>query len=225
MASDINKQVSVEVTLAAAVVTTGTFEIPYPTGTTQASFGSGMATAANFIIVNDNDKWTQAAGKVSFAFGASVITVTNSTVTTLPAGAKVRAVFDLVDGNRRVPFVIPLPPLATITAADVITEVHPGIDGYLDYVEFVTTIAVTTAAKLASLNFEIGTTDVTGGVIALTSAAATPKGKVVAGSAITANNRLTKDSTLSLEASAVTAFVEGEGYVIAYIRPDPSDAY
>lgn len=214
--------------LASAVTNTGTFTVPYPSGTSQLSFTAGLAASNSYMIVNDNDRYPAAAsgaGTFAISYGASNITITNNLGFTLAAGAKVVLMFETVDGNARIPFVIPLPPLATITAADIITEMRPGIAGTIEYWEFVTTIAATTASKAATLNLEIDTTDVTGGTIALTSANVTPKGIVVPAAAITGANVLTRDSKLSVEASAVTAFAEGEGYLVVYIRPTQDDAY
>lgn len=73
--------------------------------------------------------------------------------------------------------------------------------------------AVTTAAKLATLTTQITGVACTGGVIALTSAAATPSGALIAGTAITALQDGVAGDTLEAVASAVTAFVEGDGYV------------
>ena len=222
---NVNLFATATTVLASAVVDDGTFNVNYPSGYTQASFLAGLAGTGHVMIVNGNDKWTYTDPGFSLVFDTSYITITNLTGATLAAGSEILFQFDMKDGNGRIPFVIPLPPLAGITAADIVTEMRPGIDGYVEHVEFVTTVAVTTASKAANLNLEIDTTNLTGGVVALTSAGITPKGKVIAGSEITANNRLTRESKLSVEASSVTAFVEGEGYLVVYIRPDLPNAY
>lgn len=108
--------------------------------------------------------------------------------------------------------------LSKITGAgDVLSALTPGYAGRIKSVEFFVTDPVTTAAKLASLNLEIGATDLTGGVVALTSANCTPLGARVAGSAVTAANVFTASDTISVEASAVTAFVEGEGVLMIHL--------
>ena len=104
--------------------------------------------------------------------------------------------------------------LAGLTAADVITAWTPGFAGTINKVEFVSKVAVTTGAKAADLNLEIGTTNLTGGVVGLTSANCTPKGVVVAGTAVTAANTFTATDTISVEAANVTTFVEGDGWLI-----------
>ncbi len=108
--------------------------------------------------------------------------------------------------------------LAKITGSgDVLTNFTPGFAGRLLRAAFAVTDPTTTAAKLATLNFEIGSTNVTGGEIALTSANTTPLGAVVAGAAITAANVFSATDTISIESSGVTAFVEGEGVVLLTI--------
>ncbi len=212
-----NAGASAEVILSAAVADSGTFDVAYPTGYTQSDFNAGLAGTGSYVILNDNDKWTAAAGDVSYSFGASNITVTNSSGVSWSAGSKVNLFFDIVDGNDIVTLSFPVI-LSKVSAADVVTDFRPGIDGTIEHWSFTVTDPVTTAAKLATLNMEIGTTDVTGGALALTSAAATPLGKVIAGAAITGANTLTKASKLSIEASSVTAFVEGQGVLHIRIR-------
>lgn len=224
MASVKNSFARVDTVLAAAVANSGTFTVAYPTGFVQASFTAGLAGTAHYMVVNNNDKWTAAASKMSVAFGASEITVTNSTGYTLAAGSEISIYLDQVDGNNVVNLTFYVD-LASITAADVITNWRPGVAGTVEYFAFIVDKAVTTAAKAASFNLEIGTTNVTGGVIALTSANATPKGAVIEGSAITGANTLTDTSTLSVEASSVTAFSEGTGTLVVRIRRSESDIY
>lgn len=71
----------------------------------------------------------------------------------------------------------------------------------------------TTAAKLASLQARINGVACTGGLVALTSANATPTNTLVAGSTITALNTGTAGQTVEALVSSVTAFVEGDGQV------------
>lgn len=109
--------------------------------------------------------------------------------------------------------------LSKITGAiDVVTEWTPGFAGTIKSVAFVVTTVVTTGAKAADLNLEIGTTNVTGGVVGLTSANCTPLGNVVAGTAVTGNNVFTATDKLSVEAANVTAFVEGEGVLLITVN-------
>jgi hypothetical protein len=103
--------------------------------------------------------------------------------------------------------------LSTLTNADVATNFIPGFAGTILSWQFLVTTAVTTGAKAATLNLEVGTTNVTGGTIALSGTYAL--GAVVAqGSAFTAGNTFTATDTISVEASSVTAFSEGAGVLL-----------
>lgn len=109
--------------------------------------------------------------------------------------------------------------LAGVTAADVVTNFPLTFAGTITAFDFVQDVPVTTGSKAATFNLEINTTDVTGGAIALTSALATPLGKVNSSTAITAANTFVSGDTLSIEASAVTAFAEGTGtFVITIVK-------
>lgn len=77
----------------------------------------------------------------------------------------------------------------------------------------------TTAAKLATLTARIAGTPVTGGIVSLTSANATPTNTLVAGTAITALNVGTAGQTVEAIVSAVTAFAEGDGNVEWIVQP------
>lgn len=72
---------------------------------------------------------------------------------------------------------------------------------------------VATAAKAATLTARVNGVAVTGGVIGLTSANQATAGALVAGSAITAGNTGSITQTVEVAISAVTAFIEGDGYV------------
>lgn len=124
-----------------------------------------------------------------------------------------------VVGGSQAIFGLPIQ-LATVTAGDVMTDLTLGFTGTIDRVAFVNTVAVTTAAKLASLVVDIGATEVTGGLVALTSANQTPLGVVIAGTAITAGNAFGPTDTISVRGESVTAFAEGAGvlYLFCTIR-------
>lgn len=102
---------------------------------------------------------------------------------------------------------------ANIANGDLVTSYPLKYDGKVVGFRWVQEVPVTTASKLSTLNIEIGTTNLTGGTIALTSAACTPRGKIIESAAITAGNLFKKGDTLSVEASSTTAFVEGTGSV------------
>lgn len=115
--------------------------------------------------------------------------------------------------------------LATLTDADQLTTYVPGFKFKINKVDFRVHIPVTTAAKASTINLEIGTTDLTGGVVALTSANCATRGVGVAGSAVTAANTGTSADSFSIEASSTTAFVEGSGWLLVGIQNmDTADA-
>lgn len=214
--------------LASAVADDGTFTIGYPTGFTQGSFTAGLSDyGVSQIILNDNDVWLEGDAPTAdpkrgfeFSFGASSVTVTNRTGTTLAAGTEVSIFFAQRNGNNVLVLSLPITLAGVTGAGDVYTGLRPGVDGYVEDLTFFVTTAVTTGSKAASLNAEIDGTNVTGGVVALTSANCTPIGASVAGSQITAANRVTKASKLDIESSSVTAFSEGAGVLMVRIRLD-----
>jgi hypothetical protein len=204
-------------TLVANVADDATFTVSYPSGTSQADFSAGLAGTGYAMV--GSDRWEQGDPGLEFSFGASEITVTNRTGATLTAGTEITFQFEQANtGQDSLTLHFPISLAAITAAADVVTDYRPGVAGTIEYFAFLVDVAVTTAAKLASFNLEIGTTNVTGGVIALTSANATPKGKIIESTAITGANTLTPASKLSIESSAVTAFSEGSGTLIVRIR-------
>jgi hypothetical protein len=97
---------------------------------------------------------------------------------------------------------------ASIANGDLVTSYPlPLFLGKLGRVRAVVVQAITTVGKAAAFNLEIGTTNTTGGAIALSGAYAL--GAVVAGTAITGANTWRPGDLLSIEASGVTAFIEG----------------
>ena len=216
-----NGSYTVEATLASAVADDGTFTVGYPTGTTTETFSTGNYKAGSGkVVVNDTDSWSDADPGIEVTtFGASTITLTNRTGATLAAGAKVRVGLLTWQGAPR-DIVIPFATMVTLANGDLVTDLVPGIAGYITHVEWVQGKAVTTGSKLATINVEIGTTNLTGGVVSLTSALCTPLGTIIAGTRVTANNRIERNSKVSVEASSVTAFVEGDGYLRIKVQPD-----
>ncbi len=101
---------------------------------------------------------------------------------------------------------------------DLLTNYVPGFNFKVEKFDWRQSKPVTTAAKLATLALRINAVAVTGGVIALTSALCTPAGVAVAGTPITALNVGGPTDSLSVVASAVTAFVEGNGWMLIALR-------
>lgn len=116
--------------------------------------------------------------------------------------------------------------LATLTDADIVTDYIVGHKFKLIKMDFAVDTAVTTAAKASTLDIEIGAVAVTGGDVALTSANATPKGVVVAGTAISGANTGAAGATITILASATTTFIEGDGWITLQIQNmDAADAF
>lgn len=212
--------------LPADVLTANTFTIPYPTGTTQQDFDTGLGlTTGGYAIINDSDKWLGSAGKVSFAFGASLITVTNSSGQTWAANSKVQLQIDRQDGNSCEMIQLPMNLAAIANGALLNPGLRLGIAGTIEYVEAYVQTPATTAAKLATLNPTIDGVDVVGGLLALTSANMTPAGVTVPCTLITGTNLLLPKSKLGFKAAGVTAFVEGVIVLNIRIRPSLSNNF
>jgi hypothetical protein len=127
--------------------------------------------------------------------------------------------------------VLPFGPflLASFVNGDIVTNYVFGFKGRIMAVKMVIPFAATTALKLATFTPALVSggvkTNITGGVIALTSALATPSGAVVNGTPITALNAFGPADGLTITVSGVTAFVEGQGVLeITYINDDTNDA-
>lgn len=176
-------------------------------GISKAKYGASV-TAGQNLASDANGKFVPATGNdavicVALESGSADEIRSVLLVTRVSAGARTNSIMS-----------IPVK-LAKITAAgDVVTNYTPGFAGVIKKISFVVTDPVTTAAKAADLNLEIGSTNVTGGVVSLTSANCTPLGAVIDGSAITAGNAFDADDTISVEAANVTAFAEGEGVLL-----------
>ncbi|TGP93839.1 MULTISPECIES: hypothetical protein [unclassified Mesorhizobium] len=169
------------------------------------------------IKVNDIIIGMANAGGVGVPFSIKFTTVPGS-------GNVVSALVDLASGAaggaghgiQVLPFFFNLAEIAA--NGDLLTNYVPGYNFKIEKVDWRQSKAVTTTAKLATINIEINTTDLTGGVVALTSAACTPAGVAVAGTAVTANNVGGPTDSFSIEASGVTAFAEGSGWLLISLR-------
>lgn len=173
-----------------------------------------FTTASGLQVGNATGDRIAFRGRTPIAEAVVTDSTTGTAGTALAAGAGVHTI------------ILPIT-LAQITGAgDVLTTYTPGYKFKLLSVSAAVVEAVTTAAKAVSLNLEIGTTNVTGGVVALTSANCTPLGAVVAGSAITAANTGSASDTISVEAASVTAFAEGAVALLIKIQNmDTADAF
>ncbi len=149
--------------------------------------------------------------------------VTNTPAGTIAATTAQAAIDELdtdITTNLYAPFVWSIPvALVDISGAmDVVTEWVAPFDGEITSVDWTQSTVVSTASKAATLNVEIETTDVSGGEITLTSAACTPLGKYIAGAAVSGDNTFSSGEKISVEATSVTAFAEGTGFIVISMK-------
>lgn len=117
---------------------------------------------------------------------------------------------------------LPLSSLATglsTGALDLLTTYTPGYAFELLSFDFVTTIVGAGAGATQAFNLEIGSTNVTGGVVTVDLASTNTVGEISSGTAITADNVGTSASTISVEmAAGGTVFTSGSGYFVLKLR-------
>jgi hypothetical protein len=114
---------------------------------------------------------------------------------------------------------IPIDLNSITTTQDVVTNYTLGYIGTINKVDAIVNKPVSTGSKGATLNLEIGTTNLTGGVVTLTSAGCNTMGTVVAGTTVSGNNTFVAADTLSVEATGVTQFSEGSITLLIHITP------
>jgi hypothetical protein len=142
------------------------------------------------------------------------------------------ALYAGVSGDRHAVQILPPPveangveywnfPLSLIIAAsgDLMTAWVPGFAGRIVSLSWTTQIVGAGVGASITMNAEIGTTDVTGGVVTITLATTTPAGTRIAGTAVTAANAFTAADSISLETVVGTAFSAGSGFLtVGYVR-------
>jgi len=117
---------------------------------------------------------------------------------------------------------LPLTSLATglsTGALDLMTNYTPGYAFKILKFDWVTTIVGAGAGATQTFNLEIGTTNVTGGVVNPTLASTATIGVLTAGTAVSANNTGTSADTISVEmAAGGTVFSSGAGYFLLKLQ-------
>lgn len=117
---------------------------------------------------------------------------------------------------------IPLSSLATglsTSAIDLLTDYVPGYAFKLLSFDFITTIVGAGGGASQVFNLEIGSTNVTGGVLTVTLASTATIGAQTNGTAITAANVGTAANAISIEmAAGGTVFSSGAGYFVIKIQ-------
>lgn len=179
----------------------GIFKFAIPATATIADVGQR-------VYVSDSATVTKTAGKGVYVGRIIQVDSTTSCWVDLEYGAPATGTV----ADRSI-LTIPVK-LAKLANGDIVTTFTPGFAGTIEKISFVVTDPATTADKAATLNMEIGTTNLTGGVLSLTTVACGTLGKVTDATAITANNAFDKTDTISVEAADVTAFSEGEGALL-----------
>jgi hypothetical protein len=107
----------------------------------------------------------------------------------------------------------------TTSAADLVTGFVPGFRGKIVSAQFFTTTVGTGTSASQVLNFEIGSTDTTGGVLTLLLADTTTLGTRKAATAFTAANEFTATDSISLEVAASgTVFTAGAGVLTVILQ-------
>jgi hypothetical protein len=124
-----------------------------------------------------------------------------------------------VVGGAQAPSVITLHvDLATAAATgDILTDWTPGFAGEIVSIAFAVTEDATTAGGDITINPEINATNVTGGVLTLTTATVNLDA-VIAASAVTAANVFDANDTITFEAVVTGAFTEGEGDILITVK-------
>ena len=122
-----------------------------------------------------------------------------------------------------IPICIPVFAATAIANADELTTYTPGFNFEVIKIDWVTVTPITTAAKTATFTPKIGTTAIPGTSVALAGTQAKGVVKNVWTAAAILNPTLAHTyggptDTLSLTASAVTAFAEGAGYFLIQLR-------
>lgn len=186
--------------------------------------------SANIVDKNRGTVVFDTVKKLGAFFGALPVT--------RPKGAAQAALTDSTGGTAGttlaagvgvVPVTLPLTSLATglsTSAIDLLTGYTPGFRFKILGLAFVTTVAGTGSGASQVFNLEIGSTNVTGGVLTLTLASQAAIGTVTAATAITAANTGSASDTISLEmAAGGTVFTGGAGYFVLTLQNlDTADA-
>ncbi len=194
--------------------------------------GDILAEVERGIFVWDNsstDPLAQAdQGNICYAVDDHTVAKTNASGTLPAAGIFQQlepdgpAVQSFADAGANPTNENPLPPvgipivLAAHSNGSIAARFTPGFAGRIKKLTASVVDPVTNGSKLATFTPAIGGVAVTGGALALTSANCTPVGAKVDASAITAANTFTATDEITLVASSVTAFLEGQ--VVAFLE-------
>jgi hypothetical protein len=107
--------------------------------------------------------------------------------------------------------------LARVANGILLKDFVPGFPGRIVKWSFAVTDPVTTAGKAATLNLAINAADLSGGALALSSSNCSTLGAVINAAAISGDDVFDADDAISIKASEVTAFAEGEGVLLVVL--------
>lgn len=169
------------------------------------------------VVTSDGIRWIISSGVSIQANEADLAALTAASLTDSTGGTANQT---LVVNAARTVFAFPIADMVKLADGDIVTDFIPGFAGKILKTYWIQEDPVTTASKLSTLDFEIEAAAVTGGTIALTSAACTPLGKTIEGSAVTAANVFTAANKISVVATSTTAFVEGSGTIYMVVSND-----
>lgn len=162
-----------------------------------------------------------AAQKLSFHGATAVVQRTGANQTALTdstGGSVADATLAATAGVSTLSIPIELASMTT-GAADLMTNYVLGYKFKVIGVSFNTTTVSTGSGASQVINLEIGSTDVTGGVVTATLAGTDTLGELTAGTAITAANTGSATDTLSVEVAASgTVFTAGNGVLLIKIQ-------
>jgi len=190
--------------LGDAVANGATFTVSYPTGASLASFDSGLVGTGHYILLDDNDKY--GFDDIAVSFGATDITITNNSGVTWAGGSTVEVSLAQVPRGRNIVFLTFYMTMQIFTApGPMYSDIRLGGGAVIEDVRWLILYTPAVAADRAlTIALDIDGTRVTGGELLLTSANCVGRGGVVAGTPITARNVLTRESALSILATAST---------------------
>jgi hypothetical protein len=179
-------------------------------GESKAIYGATVAAGANLM--------TDASGRLITATG------TNPVIAVAKVGGAVNEIHTVylvtrTSSGANTKMIVSIPvPLAGLVTGDIVTTYTPGFAGTIVKISAVVTVATTDVDADATINMEIGTTNLTGGVVTLADSTVTPRGAVIDGTAITAANVFTAVDTISVEAVVTNAFTDGEITLLIVIQ-------
>jgi hypothetical protein len=190
--------------------------------------GTGRSIAGTVAAIDGSSAWV--AMGLEAAIDNTTLTAFEASLasTSTPGGASLVGIFDTagyyaattveaalaeVKTTSQSVISVPIPAYSAIANSGVLLRLTPGYAGRILGMHVQATTAVTTGSKLATLTPAIAGTNVTGGVVSMTSAGQNAIGAVQNGTAVTALNTFTAAQEITVVASSVTAFVEGAGVI------------